>query len=153
MNQELTSTINQSELSHLRHELRTPINAIIGYSEMLMEDFTDEELSTNELEKIQSQGNELLSRVNRILEPITSSLNYCSLDSQEILETSSSIQDVVTNCEQLLVDVDDEDYQQDISKIKTSAHNLQNLLTELLNSCLQIQSIDFVNYELMFLFC
>ena len=130
MNPKQETTLNQSELSHLRHELRTPINAIIGYSEMLMEDFVDEELQTKELEQIQLQGNELLSRINRILEPITNSLSYCSLDSQEILETSSSINNVVSNCQQLLVDIDDEDYQQDINKIKTSAHNLHEIITK-----------------------
>src|SRR5262249_39106604 len=28
-------------LAHMRHELRTPINAILGYSEMLLEDAAD----------------------------------------------------------------------------------------------------------------
>jgi signal transduction histidine kinase len=27
--------------AHMRHELRTPINAIVGYSEMLLEDAPD----------------------------------------------------------------------------------------------------------------
>ena len=35
------STSQLSLLSHLRHELRTPINAIVGYSEMIIEEMED----------------------------------------------------------------------------------------------------------------
>ena len=58
-------------LANLRHELRTPINAIIGYSEMLLEDAAnqgDERLSAD-LQKIQTAGSQLLARVNEILDP------------------------------------------------------------------------------------
>jgi signal transduction histidine kinase len=35
-------TIDRATLSHLRHELHTPLNHIIGYSEMLLEDAADD---------------------------------------------------------------------------------------------------------------
>jgi len=35
------TTLDASELSHLRHELRTPINHVLGYTEMLLEDLAD----------------------------------------------------------------------------------------------------------------
>ncbi|MGE5262459.1 MAG: response regulator [Acidobacteriota bacterium] len=59
-------------LANLRHELRTPINAIIGYSEMLMEDAAehhDDRLGAD-LEKIHTGGTQLLDRVNEILDPV-----------------------------------------------------------------------------------
>lgn len=31
----------QSNLSHIRHELRSPLNAIMGYTEMLIEQAED----------------------------------------------------------------------------------------------------------------
>lgn len=58
-------------LAHLRHELRTPINAIIGYSEMLLEELDSEvdRSIKSELTNILSCGRELLSLVNTILAP------------------------------------------------------------------------------------
>ena len=35
---------NDEEASILRHDLRTPLNGIIGYSEILIEDYEDETL-------------------------------------------------------------------------------------------------------------
>jgi class 3 adenylate cyclase len=58
-------------LSNIRHELRAPLNAIIGYSEMLMEDAEDIGLQDfiPDLQKIQSAGKEMLEVVNKILNP------------------------------------------------------------------------------------
>jgi CheY-like chemotaxis protein len=57
----------------LRHDLRTPINAILGYGEMLLED--DEALGTAagslavDLRQIVAAGTELLKLVNQALDP------------------------------------------------------------------------------------
>ncbi len=69
------SAAERSELlRHLRHELRTPINHIVGYSELLLE--SAEELSGEargvlvpDLHRIDSAGRELLSEVNQLLDP------------------------------------------------------------------------------------
>jgi adenylate cyclase len=55
-------------LAHLRHELRTPVNAILGYSEMLLEDETPGR-ARPDLKKIQSAGRSLLALINEILDP------------------------------------------------------------------------------------
>jgi len=46
-------------LSHMRHELRTPCNAIIGYSEMLLEDCAEGPLKFD-VEKIHVAGKSLV---------------------------------------------------------------------------------------------
>ncbi len=58
-------------LSNLRHEVRTPLNAIIGYSEMLLEDTDDSDLSafTSRLQKIHATGKHLLALANDVLDP------------------------------------------------------------------------------------
>jgi DNA-binding response OmpR family regulator len=57
-------------LAHLRHDLRTPVNAIIGYSEMLLE---DDDASTPSdfhalLERLPALGKQLLGLINDLLE-------------------------------------------------------------------------------------
>jgi len=55
-------------LAHLRHELRTPVNAILGYSEMLLEDEAPEQVRPD-LQRIQTAGRTLLALINEILDP------------------------------------------------------------------------------------
>lgn len=57
-------------LANLRHELRTPVNAILGYSEMLLEDAEKAGRGAwiPDLEKIQAAGRRLLARINEILD-------------------------------------------------------------------------------------
>lgn len=57
-----------SELSKLRHDLRTPINHILGYSELLGEDLADQGVKElDDLEKIQTAARQLLGLIDRSL--------------------------------------------------------------------------------------
>jgi CheY-like chemotaxis protein len=63
--------VKRASLAYLRHEIRTPVNAIIGYSEMLLEDVTapeQQELAAD-LQKIHTAGKQILSIVDDILHP------------------------------------------------------------------------------------
>ncbi len=55
--------------AHVRHELRTPINAINGYSEMLLEDATDAGRTelVADLEQIHTAGQQLLTLIDDIV--------------------------------------------------------------------------------------
>jgi class 3 adenylate cyclase len=64
-------TTDFETLSRLRHALRTPLNQIIGYSEMLLE-ATEELKSANlarDLKKIHTSGGQLLALLNDALAP------------------------------------------------------------------------------------
>jgi adenylate cyclase len=58
-------------LSKLRHALRTPLNQIIGYSEMLMESAEENNASAivPDLKRIHSSGGQLLAVINDALAP------------------------------------------------------------------------------------
>src|SRR5438874_9203234 len=60
-------------LAHIRHELRTPLGAVIGYSEMLLDDAPAQgrENVIADLQKIHAAGNDLLTHLNAILDPAT----------------------------------------------------------------------------------
>lgn len=60
--------ITQEQLKKLRHDLRTPINQILGYSELLMDVAEDEgyEDVTDDLDRINQAGRTMLSHLERI---------------------------------------------------------------------------------------
>ncbi len=59
------------KLSKLRHSLRTPLNQIIGYSEMLMESAEENNVTTIlvDLKRIHTSGGQLLALINDALAP------------------------------------------------------------------------------------
>jgi adenylate cyclase len=59
----------RDSFAHVRHELRTPINAILGYSEMLLEDAEDrgQDGFIPDLQKIRAAGQKLLALINDLL--------------------------------------------------------------------------------------
>ena len=53
-------------LANMSHEVRTPINAVLGYSDMILRETEEEDTYLNGL-NIQAAGRTLLSMVNDIL--------------------------------------------------------------------------------------
>ncbi|MGH8471848.1 MAG: sensor histidine kinase, partial [Gammaproteobacteria bacterium] len=66
--------------SHLRHELRTPINHIIGYSELLLEEAEDSALKpfSRDLQKIHTAGKTLLEMINTLFDARKVTPGYAS---------------------------------------------------------------------------
>lgn len=94
-----------SLLSRLRHDLRTPVNAIIGYGEMLVEDAAPH--LTADLQRLPDLGKQLLSLINTTLDAGTLNLADPQLDMRVIgLRLRDQLQNparqVVSVCEQLL---------------------------------------------------
>ena len=60
-----------ASLSDIRHKLRTPLNHIIGYSEMLQEEAGELQLQNivGDLNKIHTAGKQLLLMINDLLDP------------------------------------------------------------------------------------
>ena len=55
-------------LSHMSHDIRTPMNAILGFSELLIRDADDPEKVKEEAEKIIKSGKHLLGLINDVLD-------------------------------------------------------------------------------------
>jgi DNA-binding response OmpR family regulator len=70
---EQMTTEDDGNLANVRHTLRTPLNHIIGYSEMLLEEASERGLEafTADLQKIQKAGKQLLGFINEFFDSPT----------------------------------------------------------------------------------
>ena len=133
-----------SILSHLRHELCTPINAIVGYSKMIVEEIEEIGLEVEyfaELEQIRDCGIKLLDTIAALLNP--AQLSDDRLELEEIInnpelkiELEKLTQLVIDNCQQL-IDSIEADFISDLEEIDTAANKLLNEIHQLSTTKLQ----------------
>jgi len=157
-----TKPPQRSWLSYLRHEISTPINVVIGYSGLLLEELAEGEIRetpgvTAALQQIQSNGEQLLSSVKSILNAaqLEKQDNYDLASAGEMLrlELEPPANTTIGDCEQLLETAATE-LIPDITKIKKAAETLLEMidrfvdlqLPELSNS--DSQKIEIVQYAL-----
>ena len=124
-------------LANLRHELLTPVNAIMGYSEMLLEDLTDQGCTAfiPDLQKIHLCGTQLLSLIHTILDPTkleTSSfqLDIASFGRTIRLELRTPLNAAIGYCELLLEEAPSE-IVTDLTKIHGAANHLLTLIDDI----------------------
>jgi adenylate cyclase len=97
-------TLESGLLANLRHELRTPVNHILGYSELLIEDAAQRHLEAfiPAFQQIQSGGRQLLHSIQTTLAEKTGPAQELDLQAfrknlqdtaAEVLETSTSLQE------------------------------------------------------------
>lgn len=129
-------------LANLRHELRTPINAIISYSEMILEDLegeTDKSFA-EDLQKIRSAGERLLRIVGDILSPSAAErsegVDLEALGENMRYELRTPLDHVINYSEMLLEEADALNLPQaksDLKKIHISAEKLLALVDQIVN--------------------
>jgi signal transduction histidine kinase len=89
-------------LAKMSHQLRTPLNAVIGYSEMLLEDAKlNEDEQIADLQRINSAGKHLLSLVTDVLDMSKIESNKTDLNIQPF-HVSDFIDDVVATSRSLV---------------------------------------------------
>ena len=141
-------------ISALRHDLRTPINAIIGYSEMLMEDLQGEQNSDffQEIKRLNAGGYELLTMINNHLQStdrkiIKSQLEFSTFFEEMKLEMIPTLKKVIAVCNSLKTRETTVDIFSDIERIAKASYNLQKLVnTGVEYSQVEVlQNIDSIN--------
>ena len=113
------------DLSQLRHDLRTPLNQMLGYSEMLLEDAQDQPEVAQELQEILDGSKRLLSLVSKVLAVDGVSLDLIRGELQAPLDS------VMTQAQNLLANAKHAglaNLLSDLQKIVTAAGNLDALL-------------------------
>lgn len=106
--------------ARLRHDLRTPVNAILGYSELIIEDFGDE-IAPAVLADIRTVIGEcavLVSQIDRVLDsdPETTEMSIDSLTAHSLEQTLSLKQHRQENIRGRILVVDDTAQNRDLLK-------------------------------------
>lgn len=151
---EVTRRAQYALLAKLRHDLRTPINAILGYSEILLEDAPDSADASivPDLEKIHAAGQELLAAVNDALasekildESRDVDIQAIAADLQYRLRTPTDV--VIGYSELLLEDAranGADALAADLEKIHTAAHNFSLAINDIISlAVIGTQRVDF----------
>lgn len=92
------------ELASIRHDLRTPVNHIIGYSELLLEE--SRESLGEDLNRIHSGGRELLALINDYFDDESFDPNRVREDST-LLKLRTPVTQIIGYCELLLEEAED----------------------------------------------
>jgi class 3 adenylate cyclase len=129
-----SDTGHDTVLSNIRHNLRTPLNQIIGYSEMLQEEGDDLGLDAYvpDLQKIHSAGNQLLALIN---ENVSSArVESGKLDLESLQRDSRTLLDLIIGYSELCQEDADEKrhptFISDLKKIRKAAQTLLELFND-----------------------
>ena len=122
-------TLKDETLSEARHNLRTPINHILGYSEMLMEDAQDQgkQQLLDDFRQIVEDGKLALAIINGALTPATNEVGEPELRAMHnaLLSPVNQILATVRRFEPEL-------HSADLVKIGTAAERLLSMSSEIL---------------------
>lgn len=130
---------SMTALSNLRHGLRTPLNVILGYSEMLLEDLelANEQKNYHELQQIRECTIELISLIKTLLSNET--LEFYELDLPKLLteQTVQAQMQVPTNsiinyCQQILATTNDKSLISDVKKINRASQELLAMINDMI---------------------
>jgi PAS domain S-box-containing protein len=150
---QLNPHIQKVLFSHLRHELCTPMNAIIGYSEILLDELRNQ-ADTDiyiDIGKIHISGIQMLAYANKILDLACFELNqersFDEFGAKIRLEMLTPLSTIIGYCE-LLVEEAGAEFVQDIERINTAAQKLLSMLNDIVNLAQQqLQTIDIQQLE------
>ncbi|NEO85842.1 MAG: diguanylate cyclase [Spirulina sp. SIO3F2] len=146
-----SSQIEKTWLSHVRHELRTPVNIILGYSEIILEDLESTELQTAllqdeaiaNLKTIHDCGTQILSLVNTLSDSDYVEFNDYQVDLGHIrLKFHAPVNTILTLIDHLLTHEDLSASHADLEKIHVATNNLTQNINRIISF-----SVNQPNYQ------
>ena len=108
---ELAQSANRAKttfLFNMSHDIRTPMNAIIGFNNMARSHIDDKEIVLNSIKKVGTSSKQLLSLINDVLDMarIESGTVKCEYEPTDILEASGELVDIVKESMQKTLSVE-----------------------------------------------
>jgi len=125
-------------LAKMSHQLRTPLNAVIGYSEILLEDaeLNQDGQQVSDLKRINNAGKHLLSLVTDVLD--ISKLNQDDVEISLLkFDLRDCIEEVADTCRSLVLNNGnqfDVEYGEELGKVVTDPRRLRQALLNLLSN-------------------
>ncbi len=120
-------------LAHARHELRTPLGHIIGYSEMLLEEIEDggDQALAEALRRLHQGARQLLARLNERLAAPVAGAAPAALPTllKQLVEPAEALATATEAVKHAVPSEASEDVQADTDKMATAAGHLVDLLT------------------------
>src|SRR4051812_14424974 len=122
--------VRMRPVAELRHDLRTPLNHIIGYGEMLMEDAEDrsDEASVTALRQIHSTAKELVGVIQSVLSPSKTEVTPEELTALRD-RLQEPLQGIIANAANLLA-ANDGSSAKDLETIRSAAERLMSMAGE-----------------------
>ena len=145
------SQVHHPLLAYLRHELCTPINGMIGYSDLLLEELQAQSESSlfRDLQKIQGCSRQLLLMVTTILDPVQLEMSQIDSDLNRFgstlrMELLTPLSTIIGYCEMLLEEAPGH-LIPDLDKLNASAQQLMGLINDIIY--LAQQQLQAVNVQ------
>ncbi|MBK9167678.1 MAG: response regulator [Bryobacterales bacterium] len=124
------TVIRDQDLSELRHNLRTPVNHILGYSEMMIEDAADEgrEEIVRDLRRVHDDGQQVLAVINSLLAPASNAIGETELSALQ-LHLQGPLQQMLARLAALAKQAP-EGMREDLSKVRAAVERLGRMVRE-----------------------
>lgn len=91
------SAVKNTFLANMSHDIRTPMNAIIGFADIIAKHPDDEVVVRNAVTKIQASGDVLLKIINDVLD-----LSKIESGKAEVVETVTDLEQMTEKLEMML---------------------------------------------------
>ena len=143
--QQLTEAAFRDRLAQIRHDLKTPVGHIMGYSEMLEEDVEDNLPEVvNDLRHIRSSGERILELINDHLGSAKQCANDIDLDltSHLLRQQLNHVGGYCEMVEEVAEENGREELMPDLGRIHSAAATLTTILEDLQEGALTIEPAD-----------
>ncbi len=133
-----------SFLANMSHEMRTPLNAIIGYSELLLEEVHELQPSefVPELEKIRGAGRHLLGLINDVLDlsKIEAGRMDVTLEDVDVRVTTGAVITLLSGSARQRGNTLDLSCDVNVLKVRADAGKLRQALVNLVGNAIKFTS-------------
>ena len=133
-----------SFLANMSHEMRTPLNAIIGYSELLLEEVHDLQPAefAPELEKIRGAGRHLLGLINDVLDlsKIEAGRMDVTLEDVDVRVTTGAVITLLAGSARQRGNTLDFSCDVNVLKVRADAGKLRQALVNLVGNAIKFTS-------------